>query len=376
MSLEGRFEEKDIPGIWQILAKNNRYGPLHFVHKDGGGHLVFKRGQVVSGNTDATRKIGRRLIDRGLVTESQLLDARQKQGWKEKKPPLGAILIEQGFIKKDDLDRVVRDQLIDVAAEILSWKAGAFFFEPGDPQVRSMGMEFGMDVETLVKEASRVMVFTGASPAAGPSSPAMAKSAPTNQTAATSPIPPDSPPSAGASQPALVDVEALVGKLSPSEKVILTQRLLEEGWGPVPGADTPEDIQADRSTFLEAVELEIVPELLEPGLADPPQRAGPAPSTSPPPASSQETGEKAFENARRLARVIVSDIAMYNPKVVEGAVKAGDIEQVLGGHLSAARKLLARRVSPEVLATHDFLGEALQDLINLIQARIKTNPSS
>jgi hypothetical protein len=193
LSLEGRFEDKEIPGIWQILAKNNRYGVLHFVHKDGGGRLVFKRGQVVSGNTDSTRKIGRRLIDRGLVTEAQLLDARQKQGWKDKKPPLGAILFEHGFIKKDDLDRVVREQLIDVAAEILTWKVGGFYFEAGDPQVRSMGMEQGMDVETLVKEAMRTRDYAGSQPAVAPPLPESSKAAPTAPKTAVPDAPAASP---------------------------------------------------------------------------------------------------------------------------------------------------------------------------------------
>jgi hypothetical protein len=137
-------------------------------------------------------------------------------------------------------------------------------------------------------------------------------------------------------------------------------------------------VHAARSEFLEAVEFEIVPEVVESGTAPapPPQPAPPSPAPAQPQAQPQVVDAKAIENARRLARVIVSDIAMYNPKVVESAVKAGDIEQVLGGHLSAARKLLARRVPAEVLATHDFLGEALQELINLIQARIKTTQSS
>jgi hypothetical protein len=137
-------------------------------------------------------------------------------------------------------------------------------------------------------------------------------------------------------------------------------------------------VHADRSEFLEAVELEIVPDVVESGMTPAPLPAAqPSASPSQPQAQQpQAVDEKAIDSARRLARVIVSDIAMYNPKVVENAVYAGDIEQVLGGHLNAARKLLARRVPAEVLAHHDFLGEALQDLINLIQARTKSNQSN
>ncbi len=364
MGFEGRFEKTDISGIMQVLAMNQRYGVLILVHTDGGARLVFKGGQVVSGDADSTRKLGRRLVDKRLVTEDQLVEALLKQGkhgWKESKPPLGTVLVESGAMKQDALEAILREQLFDVAGEILTWKSGAFFFEPSAPQARPLGMGQGMEAEFLMIEAARLRDEQRARQPALPLSAGTPMPAAASAKSAASEKPVATPKSEARAQPTLAEIESLVLKLSPDEKVLLTRDLLEQGWGPTleeePSADTRAPVGGSE---IEAEDLEVVPDLV--ALEFPPKVPQELPADL-----------KAAEDARRLARIIVSDIALYESKALELAVQSGDFEGTLASHLAAGRKLLARRVPAEVLAVHDFLGEAIQDLI---KARTKaTNPS-
>jgi hypothetical protein len=54
--------------------------------------------------------------------------------------------------------------------------------------------------------------------------------------------------------------------------------------------------------------------------------------------------------AKRLARAILSDVAMYNPEKVENGIKNDNIFDVLKEELEEGRQHFLSRVSPDVEA--------------------------
>lgn len=54
------------------------------------------------------------------------------------------------------------------------------------------------------------------------------------------------------------------------------------------------------------------------------------------------------EQARRVARAIVSDVAMYNPEKVESGIKNDNIFDVLQEELEEGRQHFFSRVAPEL----------------------------
>jgi len=58
--------------------------------------------------------------------------------------------------------------------------------------------------------------------------------------------------------------------------------------------------------------------------------------------------------AKRLARAILSDVAMYNPEKVENGIKNDNIFDVLKEELEEGRQHFLSRVSPEVEADTIF----------------------
>jgi hypothetical protein len=84
--------------------------------------------------------------------------------------------------------------------------------------------------------------------------------------------------------------------------------------------------------------------------------------------SSQESGagadlaggvDEAIAKAERLARIIVSDIVLYNDEKFAAAVAAGNVVEALEGELEEGRALFRGRIEPGVRETRDFLSEEL-----------------
>jgi CheY-like chemotaxis protein len=79
--------------------------------------------------------------------------------------------------------------------------------------------------------------------------------------------------------------------------------------------------------------------------------------------------------ARRIARVIVCDLLLYNGAVVADALMGGgiaDLERRLAKDLEAARALLGVCVPAELAARGDLVGEALGDLLRRVEERHET----
>ncbi len=71
----------------------------------------------------------------------------------------------------------------------------------------------------------------------------------------------------------------------------------------------------------------------------------------------------AVEKARRLARIIVSDIALYHQDRVEEGIRKGTFFQILADEIDEGRRLFCERVAPEVRRREDFLGDAFRTLL-------------
>lgn len=84
-------------------------------------------------------------------------------------------------------------------------------------------------------------------------------------------------------------------------------------------------------------------------------------------ADEHETGTDAgsvdLEKAQRLARIIVSDIALYNQEKVEAGVRDGNFYEVLHDEVTEGRKLYESRVSADILGMGDFLSDAFENFI-------------
>jgi len=105
-----------------------------------------------------------------------------------------------------------------------------------------------------------------------------------------------------------------------------------------------------------------------PSASDVEQSTNPALGKSvPPPAAKPEAEKKAepreHQEARRLARIIVSDIVLYNKKKVEDGIRSNTFYELLKEEIEEGRKHYESRIPPEVRKVRDFYKEAFEDFI-------------
>jgi hypothetical protein len=70
-------------------------------------------------------------------------------------------------------------------------------------------------------------------------------------------------------------------------------------------------------------------------------------------------GEAEIAKAERLARIVVSDIILYNQEKFDAAIAEGNVLTALEPELREGRTLFAQRIDANVREQRDFLADEL-----------------
>jgi predicted Zn finger-like uncharacterized protein len=79
---------------------------------------------------------------------------------------------------------------------------------------------------------------------------------------------------------------------------------------------------------------------------------------------------EAHLKAKRLARIIVSDIALYNQGKLHEGVRNGTFFDLVENDIKEGRSLYMQRVSAEIRATTDYLEEAFRDMVSKVSKEL------
>lgn len=71
----------------------------------------------------------------------------------------------------------------------------------------------------------------------------------------------------------------------------------------------------------------------------------------------------AIEKAKRFARIIISDIALYNQHLVEEGLRYNNFYSLLESEIREGRELYKNRVSPEIRSLGDYYEQAIDEFI-------------
>ena len=79
----------------------------------------------------------------------------------------------------------------------------------------------------------------------------------------------------------------------------------------------------------------------------------------------------AHEAAKRLARIIVSDIALYNQRTIEEGIQKGTFHDLLKEDLAEGKKLYEGRVPDEIRSGTNYLEDAIEDFTSKKKAEFE-----
>jgi hypothetical protein len=217
------------------------------------------------------------------------------------------------------------------------------------PQEPAQEVEVEPDVEVAAEGAGEVEVHVDAPAETAPESE---HDQPTAGEAALDEIAsgPDFDPSATVQvepEDAPPEVEA-ADEDEPSEEASVEVRELDE----TPAAGEP------------AVELETPAAESEVPMPPPVEPVVPPPDLAEEPAEPSVAGlsaeeESRHEEARRFARLLVSEIKLYNEEAVERGREQRDLYARLKEDIDRSREMFERRIPPEIRATRDYFQEEL-----------------
>jgi hypothetical protein len=179
MSLEGRLEDLGLSDIFQIISLSKRSGVLTLIRKEGTGRLVFNQGQVIYATSDTRNRLGYTLVKKGIVTNDDLEYALRVQKGRGSMKPIGTLLVEMGALNQESLEREIREHIIFIVKDLLSWNTGSFHFELGPATEEEVVLRQGLNTEFLLLEGARLQdeeQKTKAEPPAPRSIPAAAAS--------------------------------------------------------------------------------------------------------------------------------------------------------------------------------------------------------
>ena len=67
--------------------------------------------------------------------------------------------------------------------------------------------------------------------------------------------------------------------------------------------------------------------------------------------------------ARRIARAVVSDIALYNVKKVEEGIRNDSLFDLLKNEIDEGRSYYLSRIDPEIAESTNYFNQALVDVL-------------
>ncbi len=133
MSINGVLEDLALADVLQFVHLSRRTGTLYLWREDERrAEIGFHDGRIVSAWSPGHRRLGDLLLAAGVVDEATLESALQRQKREEGERILGQILLAEGAVTREDIHRVIKEQVQATIFDLLTWRYGSFHFEVGE----------------------------------------------------------------------------------------------------------------------------------------------------------------------------------------------------------------------------------------------------
>lgn len=164
MSISGSLEDVSVADVMQFIHLGRRTGTL-VLNRNGRRSLIgFHQGKLVSAHAPGHTRLGKLLVDQGLLAQDTLDLAIEAQSEEPTHRSLGQILVANGDVDAEALRQAVVHQIETAVAEAVTWNSGSFEFVVDDlPPVDDIALYPGdlvpdsdINTQMVLLEAARI----------------------------------------------------------------------------------------------------------------------------------------------------------------------------------------------------------------------------
>ncbi|MCP3958294.1 MAG: DUF4388 domain-containing protein [bacterium] len=132
MEFSGRLASFPIAELLTWAANDHRTGALVLRRTSREKRIYFERGEIVACLTDSTTEFyGQHLLLEGHLDPDVLTRCLVK--CQEEGKRLGVVLVDEGIVDRDTVERTLAEQLEDLIRDVFLWDRGIFFFQADQP---------------------------------------------------------------------------------------------------------------------------------------------------------------------------------------------------------------------------------------------------
>lgn len=128
-AFQGDLSIITIENLMQLVSHAALSGELQLSTPGNSAIFYVHQGILVYGYLEKNpMKIGQRLLEANYITKEHLQECLlicQKQN---PRPKIGKILVEKGYLKQEQLEKIIKELIKAIFFEVLSWKEGFFTF--------------------------------------------------------------------------------------------------------------------------------------------------------------------------------------------------------------------------------------------------------
>lgn len=154
MAIRGSLKEASLPDVCQLLALGQKTGCLSVTDRSRFGYIYFDKGRISYASIlNRPDRLGELLVKHGVIRRQELAAAMEQQAQQPGKR-LGRILIERGHLTESQLQRYITVQIEEAVYHLFTWTQGTFYFEAEE---RPQEQEFLVSInpENLLLEGAR-----------------------------------------------------------------------------------------------------------------------------------------------------------------------------------------------------------------------------
>jgi len=130
MALEGRIKDFGLADIFQLIHLQKKTGVLTVKNGKQTSTILFEVGMIVGADTNSRRvgdRLGELLVKTKKLTKDQLEETLRLQEQNVQK--FGKILEQKGWIKKEELTKILELQIQEMICQLFLLQEGAYSFE-------------------------------------------------------------------------------------------------------------------------------------------------------------------------------------------------------------------------------------------------------